>query len=122
MPLSGGVPLQFPHLGDSRLLAFAGIADPDSFFNELESRALNIVHRMRLPDHSTYTKRDLNAIVDAMSQSGAELAITTEKDGVKLFELPEGIKSRILLARLELVFDNPSVLDESLRNLLQKQL
>ncbi len=122
LPLSGGLPVPFSDLTGSKVLAFAGIADPTSFFNGLESRGLNLVHTIRLPDHATYTKSELSAIMEAMDTHGAEAAVTTEKDGVKLQGLPPELRKRILLARLELIIPEPSLLKDSLRNLLQKQL
>ena len=120
LPLAGGSAGPLSSLGTSKVLAFAGIADPTSFFNELKTRGLNVVHTIRLPDHSAYSTSDLSAIMDAMEKYDADLAVTTEKDGVKLQGLPPEFQSRILLARLELVFDEPAHLEDKLRNLLQK--
>lgn len=120
LPLYDTAPLLFSSLANSRVLAFAGIADPASFFNELESRGLNLVHTMRFQDHTTYTKNDLSAIFEAMDKHGAEYAVTTEKDGVKLEKLPPERKKQILLAPLELVITEPALLKDILSNLLQK--
>lgn len=121
LPLAGGLPVPFSNLDGIRVLAFAGIADPAPFFEELTARGLDLVHTIRLPDHAAYTQSDLSAIMAAMAAQGADVAVTTEKDGVKLRGLPLEFKKRIMLARLELTITEPALLNESLCNLLQKQ-
>ncbi len=120
LPLSGGPHVQFSSLANNNVLAFAGIADPISFFDELRCRGLNLVHTIRLPDHTSYTESDLSAIKEAMEKYGADMAVTTEKDGVKLQDLPLEFRQRIMLARLELIIMEPAPLKEHLCNLLQK--
>ncbi len=120
LPLSGGKPMPLPGSTPTKALAFAGIAEPSVFFDELRTLGFDLVQTIRFPDHTTYSDNEVSGILDAMRQSGAEVAITTEKDGVKLKGLTYDKKSRILLARLELVIDEPSALLNSLRNLLQK--
>ena len=120
-PLLGGDPLPLPYPAPRKVLAFAGIADPAGFFEELQSLGFELVHTIRFPDHTTYDESELAIIFDSMRHHRAELAITTEKDGVKLKGLSSDRGAAIMLARLELVIDDPSLLHESLRNLLQNK-
>jgi len=120
LPLSGGNPLPLSTLKAGKVLGFAGIAEPTSFFDELRSLGLNLVHTIRFPDHTRYTGDNTDLLRAAMQQYGAEIAVTTEKDGVKLKGLALEFTIKILLARMELVIEEPSLLIESLRNLLQK--
>lgn len=120
LPLSGGDPTPLPCSTPLKALAFAGIAEPSAFFNELRSLGLDLVHTIRFPDHTSYADAEVSGIMDAMGHYGAKVAITTEKDGVKLKGLSHDIRCRIQLARLELVIDQPSPLMIALRNLLQK--
>ncbi len=119
LPLSGGAPLAFSHLNGSTALAFAGIADPDSFFAGLRDQGLSLAHSLNFPDHVMYDRERCVEIADAMKASGAEYLITTEKDGVKLKGLPEDCARRTLCARLELTIDNQDLLKEKLNKLLQ---
>lgn len=120
LPLSGGDPTPLPCPTPLKALAFAGIAEPSAFFDELRSLGLDLVHTIRFSDHTTYADAEVSGILDAMGHYGAEVAITTEKDGVKLKGLTNDIRCRIQLARLELVIDDPFPLVNALRNLLQK--
>ena len=120
LPLSGGAPTLLPGLSPCKVLAFAGIAEPSVFFDELLTLGFELVHTIRFSDHTRYADVEVSEILDAMRRYGAEVAITTEKDGVKLKGLSHDIRCRIQLARLELVIDEPSPLLNMLRNLLQK--
>ncbi|MDU0457465.1 MAG: tetraacyldisaccharide 4'-kinase [Geobacteraceae bacterium] len=120
-PLLGGDPLPLPCPAPRKVLAFAGIADPAGFFEELRSLGFELLHTIRFQDHTTYDESELSIIFDSMRQHRAEVAITTEKDGVKLRGLSRDRGGTIMLARLELVIDDPSPLHECLRNLLQNK-
>ena len=72
------------------LLAFAGIANPESFFTSLENIGLSLEKRLFFADHIEYQSQ----VVEQLSQAvgTVDALITTEKDAVKLtadmFELP----------------------------------
>ena len=120
-PLSGGAPVAFDRLKPYKILAFAGIAEPQAFFNSLKKLGLNLVAGICLPDHADYNSAQVREIMNNMQSAGANLAITTEKDGVKLKDLPTDFSGKIMLAKLSLKIDESSPLQEKLLNLLQKQ-
>lgn len=70
-----GMAVPLTALRDLRLLAVAGMADPDKFFDMLEAAGLKI-DRQFLPDHYAYPKLPW--------PDGVAEVITTEKDAVKL--------------------------------------
>ena len=121
VPLCSGPPLKLERLRDQRLLAFAGIAEPERFFADLRHRGLNLAATLSLPDHCAYNGEVLDVITSRMASSKAGLCITTEKDGVKLSNAPDSLKRNVLLARLGLELDHPEILERHLLNLLQKQ-
>lgn len=120
LPMLGGEPLRFDALHGKKLLAFAGIAEPDGFFAGLRGLGLDLVATITFPDHAAYDAAALQDISAAFKASGADLVLTTEKDGVKLNGLPRGVAEKTVLARLELSIDDPTPLTPLLRNLLQK--
>jgi len=120
VPLTGGEAVPFAGLAGRKVLAFAGIGEPDPFFDELRSLGLEVVHTVRLPDHAAYTPSQLAGLTAAFRACGADCAVTTEKDGVKLRGRGAEFADRIMLARLELVIDDSSALTGLLSNLLQK--
>ena len=79
---AGGVPLAT--LGQRRVLAAAGVADPFSFAVQL--RALGTtVQLAAFPDHHAYTAADVAGLVQ--SARDVDYLIVTEKDAVKLRHL-----------------------------------
>jgi tetraacyldisaccharide 4'-kinase len=77
-------------LRNTKVFAFCGIARPDMFFEELRSMGANIVGKKSFGDHHWYSHQDIAALEREYQAAGAEMVITTEKDGVKL--LPAMVK------------------------------
>jgi tetraacyldisaccharide 4'-kinase len=75
------VSVDLNELAGSRVLAFAGIGDPGSFFIQLAQAGATIVRRP-YPDHHPYVQADIAAILAAAS--GHKYIVTTLKDAVKL--------------------------------------
>ncbi|MDD2581297.1 MAG: tetraacyldisaccharide 4'-kinase [Desulfuromonadaceae bacterium] len=119
LPLGSHSPVPFSHCLGHTVLAFAGIADPESFFAGLRSLGLNLVHTISFPDHVIYNRERCAEIADAVRTNGADFIVTTEKDGVKLEGLTQDCAMRTLLARLGLTIDNPARLGGLLDKLLQ---
>jgi tetraacyldisaccharide 4'-kinase len=66
-----------------RVVAFAGIARPERFFNALRSLGYEVARELTYPDHHWYTARDIAGIQVAAREAGAAVIITTEKDAVR---------------------------------------
>ncbi len=67
-------------LNKDRVLAFSGIADPQSFESSLQNMGADIVLRLRFPDHHHYSEEEILHIFSEAFTRQAELIITTEKD------------------------------------------
>jgi len=100
----------------ARIVAFAGVAAPDSFFAQLRQLGLNLVATMALEDHVVYDE----IILERLRQCGAtaDFFVTTEKDGVKL--RAETLNHPCLQVPLELSFEPQQLLEEALDRLLRK--
>jgi tetraacyldisaccharide 4'-kinase len=66
-----------------RVLAFAGIGDPDKFFATLAAAGIEAPVRRGFPDHHPYTAADAAALLAAADRDGL-MPVTTEKDLVRL--------------------------------------
>lgn len=66
------------------VVAVAGIAHPDRFFQGLDTQGWKVAYRVRFPDHHWYTARDVARIAAVAGDAGARLVLTTAKDAVKL--------------------------------------
>jgi tetraacyldisaccharide 4'-kinase len=67
-----------------RVLAFSGIATPESFEKFLRDLGALLVGRERYLDHYRYTPEDLDELYDAAERERAECLVTTEKDAVRI--------------------------------------
>ena len=76
------------------LTALAGIAHPEAFFNMLRERGLQLQQTIALPDHFDFSDF-------AWPASSNDAVLCTEKDAVKLFELPQFKGCRWLAVPLE---------------------
>ena len=70
-------------LGDTPLLAFAGIGRPARFFKSLEAAGGQIARRLSFADHHPYSQHDLAQIQEDAQRHGAAM-ITTKKDWMRL--------------------------------------
>jgi tetraacyldisaccharide 4'-kinase len=66
-----------------RILAFAGIARPERFFELLDTLRVTPVGRLAFPDHYAYPAAGRAKIASAARRLKAEALVTTEKDAVK---------------------------------------
>ena len=78
-----GVEMGVDFLRGRKAAAFAGIADPESFFKTLQGLGATLTKTFSFPDHHEYTGADIATIMKA-KDAGADIYVTTEKDGVKL--------------------------------------
>ena len=83
------------------ILAFAGLASPAYFFELLRSLGAVIREEMIFPDHHRYTEADVRDI--RKMTAGAEWALTTEKDIVRLRDVNiENLPIRVLEVRMDI--------------------
>lgn len=77
------------------ILALAGIANPQAFFDALRDKNLPIHHTLALPDHYIFDSIPSN--IDE-----GQTVICTEKDAIKLWQQHPGLRDRILAVPLVL--------------------
>jgi tetraacyldisaccharide 4'-kinase len=70
-------------LGGRKVLAFAGIGDPEKFFTTLAEAGVAVADRSSFADHHRYTAKEAQALL-ARAQAQNLMLITTEKDHVRL--------------------------------------
>jgi tetraacyldisaccharide 4'-kinase len=70
-------------LGGSRVLAFAGIGDPEKFFLTLADAGVSVAATRSFPDHHRYTGAEAKALCEEADRAGLVL-VTTEKDLARL--------------------------------------
>ena len=95
------VPTNIKQFRNKNLFAFAGIGNPENFFDLLEKNNLIITKKIAFPDHYKYSLIELEKIINFCMKNNLRL-VTTEKDffRIKHFKLPKieylGVKLEIL--------------------------
>ncbi len=70
-------------LGTRKVLAFAGIGDPQKFFATLADAGIAVAERVSFPDHHRYTAAEAQALI-ARADAADLVLLTTEKDLARL--------------------------------------
>lgn len=86
-----------------RLLAFAGIGDPERFFATLRDNGADVAKTRTFPDHHVFSAGDIAGLVSDAAREGLML-VTTEKDAARLRGTPNAPEQLMTLA-IGLSFD-----------------
>jgi tetraacyldisaccharide 4'-kinase len=70
-------------LRGQRVLAFAGIGDPERFFRTLRSNGVEVAGQRAFADHHPFTQAEVEALVEEARRDALKL-VTTEKDLARL--------------------------------------
>jgi tetraacyldisaccharide 4'-kinase len=76
-------PASLAALAGRRVLAFAGIGDPERFFTTLRSAGVDVADTATFPDHHPFAASEIAALAARAARS-ALILVTTEKDLVRL--------------------------------------
>jgi len=111
-----GIGDQGSGIRDCKVLAVAGIANPERFVTSLREAGHNVVDSMIFADHHRYSPKDLLAIESKMRGTGADAVFTTDKDAVRFESLAPSFP--IYRVPLMVEFDPPAALFESVKAVL----
>ena len=85
-----------------KVIAFAGIARPEKFFNMLKQIGSVVIAQHPFADHHSYTMQELDHLLAEATASGATL-VSTHKDWVRL---PAMYKSRVAVLDITVDFED----------------
>lgn len=103
-------------LAGKRVLAFAGIGDPEKFFATLRTAGVTVAATRSFDDHHRYTRADAQALCDEAGRAGLVL-VTTEKDIARM-QRDEGaaeLAARACALPVTLMFDDEAGFQRLLR-------
>jgi tetraacyldisaccharide 4'-kinase len=105
-----GAPQSPSALAGRRVLALAGLASPASFVTTLAGLGATVVELVAFPDHHPYTETDLERVRTSVRRAGVSCVVTTEKDWVRLREVPRlDIELWVLAVRLDMGADRATL-------------
>jgi tetraacyldisaccharide 4'-kinase len=88
--------------GKTRVAAFCGIGNPDSFFSLLRRNKYDVAYTRAFRDHHQYTQAEVSRFVTEANSRGAQFILTTAKDAVKLNDLKFDIPCLVVDAEIEI--------------------
>lgn len=111
-----------------RVLAYAGIADPDKFYRTVESLGGNIVERRSFSDHHKFEEDEIAELLALADKQQLQL-VTTAKDFVRLKGVhgkAEELLRRSQVIEIEMMFDDPNtasdIIDAAFENCRSRRL
>ena len=113
---SNYLPINVKKLQNINLLAFAGIGNPENFFQLLSNYNLKVKKTISFPDHYNYTKKDIKNLFSLAKKNNLRL-VTTEKDYCRLKHL--GLNENISHIAVELNLVNEEKFIEELKNYIK---
>jgi len=108
-------------LSGHKVLAFAGIADPDKFFATLTEAGVLVAERRSFADHHSYTAIEARMLMAHADDQNLVL-ITTEKDHVRLAGNPKlaELAGRTLVLPVRLVIEEAEAFRQTLLKVVKR--
>lgn len=94
-------------LGGRKVVAFSALGNPSGFERSVTAAGATLLNTVRFPDHHIYTKQDMETVRGVLDKHGADLAVTTEKDAIRLPTEDPGFPINLLCIEIE-VTDAPA--------------
>jgi tetraacyldisaccharide 4'-kinase len=103
-------------LHSRKVLAFAGIGDPDKFFATAAEAGIAVAERMPFPDHHRYSGEEAANLIMQAEHSGLAL-LTTEKDRARMSGEPllDALATRVHVLPVTLVVNEMDALKALIR-------
>ncbi len=108
------MPKNISKFKNKKITAFAGIGNPENFFETLEDENINIVDKIKFPDHYKYTEKDLNNLIE-ISKKNNTILLTTEKDH---FRINEKFGQSIQFLEISVEIQNRDSFIDEIKNIL----
>ena len=99
---------------NKRVIAFAGIGNPENFFDLLKYNKIDIVEKIKFSDHHKYSKKELENLFNKTKENNAIL-LTTEKD---YFRISENYKKNIEFLKIEIKIKNQDQFIEEIKKII----
>ena len=99
---------------NKKVIAFAGIGNPDNFFNLLKDNKIDVVEEIKFPDHHKYSEETLENLINKTKEDNTIL-LTTEKD---FFRIEENYKKNIKYLKIMVEMENKNQFIEEIKKII----
>ena len=99
---------------NNKVIAFAGIGNPENFFDLLKDNKINLIEEIKFPDHYKYSEKDLENLLNKIKENNTIL-LTTEKD---YFRIVESHKKNIKYLKIKVEIENRSQFIEEIKKII----
>jgi len=99
---------------DKKVIAFAGIGNPENFFDLLKDDMINIIEEIKFPDHYKYSNEELENLINKKKENNC-LLVTTEKDFLRI---GESYRQNIDVLKIKVEFENKNKFIEQIKKII----
>ena len=107
-------PQNISEFQNKKIVAFAGIGNPENFFDLLIDNNLNIIEKIKFPDHHKYSEKELVNLSNKIKDNNSIL-LTTEKD---YFRISENLKNNIKYLKIKIEIESKNKFIEEIRKII----
>ena len=97
-----------------KIITFAGIGNPDNFFDMLQENKINILKKIKFPDHYNFSKKELDNLIKQAKNNNAIL-LTTEKDYLRI---DENYRENIKYVKINVEIENRKEFIEVIKKII----
>ncbi len=99
---------------NKKVIAFAGIGNPENFFDLLKDNKIDIGEEIKFPDHHEYSRETLENLVNKAKENN-NILLTTEKD---YFRIAKNYKQNISFLKIEVEIENRNQFIDQIKKII----
>ena len=111
---SNYMPQNIEEFQNKKIVAFAGIGNPQNFFDLMIENKLDIAETIKFPDHHKYSEKELANLLNKIKDKKSIL-LTTEKD---YFRISENHKKNIKYLKIKVEIENKNQFIEEIKKII----
>ena len=106
-------PINIENYLNKSVIAFAGIGNPEGFFELLRKNNINTLKNSTFPDHHNYTDHEIKKLINQAEENDAVL-LTTEKDFLRI---KKEFHDKISVLKIELIIEKKNQLMDKIKRI-----
>jgi len=99
---------------NKKVIAFAGIGNPENFFDLLKDNKIDIKEEIKFPDHHEYSEETLENLINKAKENN-NILLTTEKD---YFRIAKNYKQNISFLKIEVEIENRNQFIDQIKKII----